>query len=109
MLFDSKPHIFLDSDAFCKLNLYKKPHILLNPYLLPCGNAACLQCIYKQYNLHKHTLKCEACNEVHRLPQMLEPYNKPTDYHFVQKYFNNVFLKENRRVISELGIINYFS
>jgi hypothetical protein len=104
-----KPDISFDSDQLCKLNPFKKPHLLSNPYFLPCGNAACLQCIYKQYNLHKHTLKCEACNEVHRLPQMLEPYNKPTDYHFVQKYFNNVFLKENRRVISELGIINYFS
>lgn len=37
----SKALNLMDSDAFCKLNLYKKPHLLFNPYLLPCGNIAC--------------------------------------------------------------------
>jgi hypothetical protein len=52
-----------DCDAFCKLNLYKKPHLLFNPYFLPCGNIACLECIYHHDNNFKKTLKCEICNQ----------------------------------------------
>jgi hypothetical protein len=41
-------------NAFCKLNPFKNPHLLSNPHVLPCGNSACLECIYQQYNLFKH-------------------------------------------------------
>ena len=43
---------------FCKLNPLKQ-HLLLNPFVLsPCGNIACLECIYKYYNLVTNNVLC---------------------------------------------------
>ena len=51
---------------FCKLNQYGKPHLLTNPYLLPCGNVACLDCIHRHYNIFKRSFQCIKCNQEHK-------------------------------------------
>ena len=66
----------IDSKFICKVNkLIRVPHLYVNPYLLPCGNSACVKCIYMTFNLHKNVFKCnfESCQEEHHLPQQLEP------------------------------------
>ena len=57
------PHNFLNFDVFCKLNPLKKHHLLTDSYLLNCGNSACLECIYQQFNLLKQTKLCQICNQ----------------------------------------------
>ncbi len=91
----SKPHIFLDSDAFCKLNQLKHSHLLKNSYVLPCGNSACLECIYQQFNLFKQTLMCQICNQEHRLPKELKPVNKWVISNFVNENLFNILINEN--------------
>jgi hypothetical protein len=92
-----------DCDAFCRFNLYKKPHLLLNPYFLPCGNIACLECIYHHYNIFKKTLKCEICNQEHAILEQLEPVNKSIiDNLFNQNLFNKLMSK-NKNFISDIG------
>ena len=41
----------------CYLNTYQ-PHLFKNPYLLPCGNSACLDCIHENMNIYKNRFKC---------------------------------------------------
>jgi hypothetical protein len=99
----SKALNLIDCDAFCKLNLYKKPHLLLNPYLLPCGNIACLECIYHNYNIFKKTLKCEICNQEHAILEQLEPVNKSIiDNLFNQNLFDKL-MRKNKNFISDIG------
>ena len=65
----------IESKYICKLNKHLMlPHLYSNPYLLPCGNSACLGCIHLNYNLYKKTVKCnfENCVEEHKLTQQLE-------------------------------------
>ena len=64
----------IDSKYICNFNSnLKLPHLYLNPYLLPCGNSACLNCIYMNYNLYKETIKCnfKNCNQEHILYKKL--------------------------------------
>ena len=98
-------HNFPDFDVFCKLNPLKKPHFLTNSYLLPCGNSACLECIYQQYNLFKQILICRICNQVHRLPIELEPVNKWVSSIDVNEKLFEMSINESKKVISHLGIL----
>lgn len=52
----------------CRLDVSRK-HICKNPYELPCGNIACLECIYDNYNPYLNQLRCdfETCNSLHVL------------------------------------------
>ena len=43
----------------------------MNPCFLPCGNTACLDCIYENYNIYKKNLKCNLCQQEHELPLKL--------------------------------------
>ncbi len=104
----SNPGKFRDFEVFCKLNPFKKVHLLLNPYLLPCGNSACLECIYQQYNLFKHTLTCVLCNQEHKLPKQLEPTNKLTISDFFTHNLIHSMIDENKKFISDLGILINF-
>ena len=74
---------FKDFDAICKLNPFKKPHLLSNPKLLPCGKFACLEYIYRQYNLFKQCLSCVLCNQEHKLTKQLEETNECTSKDFI--------------------------
>ena len=100
-----KPDKFPDFDVFCKLNPLKKTHLLTNSYLLPCGNSACLECIYQQYNLFKQTLMCQICNQEHILPKELEPVNKWVSSTDVNERLFKIPIYECKKVISSLGIL----
>ncbi len=58
---------FPDSSAYCKINPFKQAHLLSNPYLLPCGYSACLDCIFNHYNIFKRILMCPMCKKEHNL------------------------------------------
>jgi hypothetical protein len=64
MLKIHKPNLD-NCNAFCKLSSqFKQPHLLSNQFrILPCGNAACLDCIYNNYNLFKLKFICVICNQ----------------------------------------------
>ena len=57
----------------CKMNPFKI-HLYSNPYFLPCGNSACLECIYKCFNLYRRSIKCKflTCKEEHYLSHRFE-------------------------------------
>ena len=63
------------SKLFCSSNRYRGAHILRNPCMLPCGNSACLNCIYDNFNIYKNTFECnfESCQKEHRLEAKLNP------------------------------------
>jgi hypothetical protein len=63
----------IDERMLCEINPVFL-HLYDNPYLLPCGNTACLNCISKQYDITLKKFKCgfESCEEFHQLPQKLE-------------------------------------
>jgi hypothetical protein len=58
---------FPDSSAYCKINPFKQAHLLSNPYLLPCGYSACLDCIFNHYNIIKRIFICPMCKKEHNL------------------------------------------
>ena len=58
---------FPDLSVYCKINPFKQTHLLSNPYLLPCGDSACLDCIYSHYNIFKRIFICPMCKQEHKL------------------------------------------
>ena len=64
---------YVDSEYLCKINPLDQ-HAYLNPYLLPCKNSACFDCIYNNFNLVSENIKCifDSCKQVHRLQNSLE-------------------------------------
>ena len=62
----------LASEFICELNPVRF-HLYKYPYLLPCGNSACFDCILENYNLSSNTLKCnnEVCQEEHKFKNKL--------------------------------------
>jgi hypothetical protein len=100
-----KSQLFIDCNAFCYLNPFKKAHILSNPYLLPCGNSACLKCIFQQYNLFQRLLKCQICNEEHKIPKQMKPANLSIISEiYSHNLIHMISINENKAFISDLGI-----
>ena len=66
----------INSEYICKFNPLN-PHLYSNPYILPCGHSACLDCIYDNYNLHLRKLNCDfdECHENHVLSDKLVKKN----------------------------------
>lgn len=54
------------STMICNLNA-SNTHLLFNPYVLPCGNLACLKCIYENTNAYTNEILCEykTCKKHH--------------------------------------------
>ena len=81
--FDNKPiinsnfQLNIEDKFICKANT-AYPHLYKNPYILPCGNSACLDCIYENYNILTNSYKCnlDTCKEKHRLIRHLERNEK---------------------------------
>ena len=102
----------IDLKYICKSNQYlKSPHLYSNPYLLPCGNSVCLDCIHLNYNLHKSTIKCnfENCNAEHVLTEPLEKYTDMIN--LIKKNSNKLTesLIENEKIIlNNLGITYFY-
>ena len=104
-------HTPLDNcDAFCKLsNPLKQPHLLSNSFrILPCKNAASLDCIYNNYNLFKSKFKCGLCNQEHKFPKefqvpnsrMLSDLLNQDLLRVLNDKTKNLFLKSERQVFS---------
>ena len=68
-----KQLITVNRQFVCKINQLKE-HLFLNPYLLPCGNSACFDCICSNFNAYTRILKCnfDSCNKGHKLPRELK-------------------------------------
>ena len=64
---------YLDPLYVCKLNPFST-HLYVNPYLLPCGNSACYNCICENFNIVKNTLKCnfDTCSQEHRYSSIIK-------------------------------------
>jgi hypothetical protein len=109
MLKIHKPNID-NCNAFCKLSSpFKQPHLLSNQFrILPCGNAACLDCIYNNYNLFKLKFICVICNQEHKLPKEFLVH----DGQFLSELLNEDLLRElntkTNKVISDIGIGKLF-
>lgn len=60
--------IAINEEYLCKLNSLDF-HLYTNAYLLPCGNSACLDCIYKKFNFYEGYVQCnfDSCKERHQL------------------------------------------
>jgi hypothetical protein len=60
----------------CKLNCFNH-HFCRNPFLLPCGNIACLECIYDSYNLYFNKFVCsfDGCKVEHGLNGKIKELN----------------------------------
>ena len=97
-LFDNKPiintnfQLNIEEKFICKANS-ACPHLYKNPYILPCGNSACLDCIYENYNILTNSYKCnfEACKEKHQLIWHLErneKFNKILEENFADIFKN---------------------
>ena len=97
-LFDNKPiintnfQLNIEDKFICKANS-AYPHLYKNPYILPCGNSACLDCIYENYNILTNSYKCnlETCKEKHRLVRNLErneKFNKILEDNFADIFKN---------------------
>ena len=58
----------IDAKYICKLNPLNQ-HLYRDAYLLPCGNLACLACIYDNFNIFTKRLTCNSdnCKLEHRL------------------------------------------
>jgi hypothetical protein len=94
---------------FCRLNPFKKLHLISKGYRLPCGNSVCLDCIYQQYNLFKRTLICQICTQEHNLPQKLEPDNNPVTSNLTYESMLIMLIYENKKTLSAQGIQSFFT
>ena len=102
-----KKNLNVDSRFICKLNQLDH-HLYENPYFLPCGNSACLECIYDNFNIFRNTIKCnfQNCKEEHKLSNLLEK-NSILNMEII----NNLQLKEElvhdqKRCLE--GMLTYF-
>jgi hypothetical protein len=55
-----------DIQYICKI-ASNRQHLLMDPYLLPCGNLACLKCIYGNFDIYRNYFFCFACNVEHNI------------------------------------------
>lgn len=71
-----KPEKNKNINYICCLNSTRF-HLLSNPYMLPCGNAACLKCIYENFNIYTNKIECnyETCMKEHSLSNQIEKLN----------------------------------
>ncbi len=94
-----------DCDAYCKINNpLKKSHVVSNPYLLPCGKLACIDCIYNHYNLFLRLFKCEACNQEHKLPQLLKPIKEELMGEIFREDLYKKLVDDQKNLFSDIGI-----
>ena len=63
---ETKKFTLVNSEYLCKIDAL---HLYKNPFVLPCGNSACRECIYKKFNSYRKSFKCnfESCNEEHKV------------------------------------------
>ena len=81
MNFDEiKPLPRINSMYLCKVQSFYRPyHLYKDPHILPCGNSACLECIYRGFNAYKKSYKClfDSCKDEHKIPPNFIKIIKP--------------------------------
>ena len=99
---DFKKSKISNSKYLCKLNPIKT-HLYLNAYLLPCGNSACLNCIYKNYNIYEGWFQCnfDSCKKIHKLTNKLTK-NSQIDK-IIEENFHEIFNVMNESVKNNLN------
>ena len=99
-------HLAIDQKYICKLNPLNI-HLYRNEYLLPCGNYACLDCIYDNFNIFTKTLTCsfDNCKIEHRLKTI---DIKPCSYIINENVYNisEQLLDYEKYVLEDMGELN---
>jgi hypothetical protein len=94
-----------DEQYTCTMNQFKT-HLLLNPFLLPCGHSVCLECIYENYNIYKKTLNCNSCQQEYKLSQKLIKNEKITEN---LNEIGQELIKSGNKVTSKRGKEYFFN
>ena len=107
-LIQNIPNLYLSSQVkhsaiSCKLNAFKESHLLLNPYSLPCGYLACLDCINNHFNIFKWSFKCEKCNQEHKFSKESEPLYYSNLNNFLNQDLLITMMNANNLLISQIG------
>ncbi len=99
-------HLVIDPKYICKLNPLNQ-HVYCNAYLIPCGNYACLGCIYDNFNMFTKTLTCnfESCKIEHHLKNNdIQPYNHIIDENLFE--ISEQLLDYENLVLEDLSKLN---
>ena len=64
-------NFIINPEYICKINPFK-PHLYKNPYLLPCGNSICFNCVFQNFNTYLNEFMCnfETCQQVHEFKEI---------------------------------------
>ena len=104
----------IPSKYICKFNEYLKPaHLFKNPFLLPCGNSICWDCIHLNLNPYREKLKCnfENCRKDHDLTDLDKNLLQRNEnlINSMNKYNKKIFkviMKNGKHILNNLG--NYY-
>ena len=93
---------------FCKLNLLSNPHLVSNPYYLPCRCTACFKCIC--IKIHEDALNCFVCNRTYSkiVPGSLER-NLEVEKLIQSEDLMKHILRNGEDVIENIGLLDKFS
>ena len=87
----------------CNFNPFKNSHLYYDPYIIPCGQTVCLDCIYENLD-DENNLSCNFCNEKHSiLPQMLKKDHDIATLLLNEENMNNIF-KKGELIMDDLGL-----
>ena len=90
-------------DTLCKINPLREPHLLSNPYVLPCSDVACFDCINDHFNIFKRSFQCEKCKQEHKNEQEFQKFDDLKLRDFLNKDVISKLIDENKISISKLG------
>ena len=90
-----------------------RSHLFTNPYLLPCGNSACLMCIYRNCNIYTKTIKCnfETCKEAHSLLSDNVLKKDSLTSKMIDENCNEImgsFIKNGNTLMNRIGLFLYY-
>jgi hypothetical protein len=95
-----------NSNYICKFTLFENQHLYSNPYVLPCGASACLDCIYEHLDI-ENNLTCYVCSEKHSIsPQFLEKSSDIETILFDKETIKSIF-ERGELVMDGLGLFFY--
>ena len=90
-------------DALCKINPLREPHLLSNPYELPCSDVACFDCINHHFNIFKRSFQCEKCKQEHKNEHEFQKLDDFKFRDFLNKDVISKLIDDNKISISQLG------
>ena len=91
----------------CNFNPFENPHLYCDPYIIPCGQTVCLNCIYENSDDEKH-LSCYFCNQKHSiLPQSLKKNHEIETLLLNEEIMKEIFEK-GEPILDDLGLFLLF-